>query len=106
MTPDEVTHQDFERHRDKIDARLVELERRFAEAFTGSANERLKLERMMVKGFNDIRSTIESGFDELRKELKSEYVTKAEFEPVKRVVYGLIGIILVAVVGAIVALVL
>ena len=34
------------------------------------------------------------------------YVTKIEFSPVKKIVYGLITIILIAVVGAIVSLVI
>lgn len=39
-------------------------------------------------------------------EVQSQYVSKDEFEPVKRLVYGLVGLILVAVVGAILALVI
>lgn len=37
--------------------------------------------------------------------VSSHYVSKEEFEPVKKIVYGLVGLILVAVVGALVALV-
>jgi hypothetical protein len=55
--------------------------------------------------------------EETRKELKSdigkiddkisrEYVTHDEFEPIKRLVYGVVGLILVAVVGALVAMVI
>lgn len=36
----------------------------------------------------------------------SQYVTKEEFGPIKRVVYGMVGLMLVAVVGALLALVL
>lgn len=43
--------------------------------------------------------------DEVDGKLNSHYVTKEEFEPIKKVVYGLVGIILVAVVGAVVSLV-
>ncbi len=39
------------------------------------------------------------------KEIKGEYISRAEFDPVKKIVYGLVSLILVAVVGAIVALV-
>lgn len=37
--------------------------------------------------------------------VSSHYVSKEEFEPIKKIVYGLVGLILVAVVGALVALV-
>lgn len=39
-------------------------------------------------------------------EIKDILVTRVEFTPVQRVVYGLVGIILAAVMGAFVALVL
>lgn len=42
----------------------------------------------------DIKATVQHG-----------YVTKEEFEPIKKIVYGLVGLILVAVVGAVVSLV-
>ena len=38
--------------------------------------------------------------------LNGTYVTKAEFDPVKRVVYGLVGLVLTSVAGAALALVL
>lgn len=44
---------------------------------------------------NDIDSKVSSG-----------YVTKEEFEPIKKIVYGVVSLILTAVVGAIVALVI
>lgn len=37
--------------------------------------------------------------------VSSYYVSKEEFEPIKKIVYGLVSLILVAVVGALVALV-
>lgn len=37
--------------------------------------------------------------------LAKQYVTQAEFGPVKRIVYGAVGIILVAVIGAVIGLV-
>lgn len=43
--------------------------------------------------------------EKLRKEISDAYVSKTEFEPVKKVVYGLVSLILVAVVTALVALV-
>ena len=37
--------------------------------------------------------------------ISNGYVTKEEFEPIKKIVYGVVSLILVAVVGALVALV-
>ena len=37
--------------------------------------------------------------------VSNNYVSKEEFEPIKKIVYGVVGLILVAVVGALVALV-
>ena len=39
------------------------------------------------------------------KDIKTFYLTKDEFSPVRNIVYGMVGLILIAVVGAIVALV-
>ena len=41
----------------------------------------------------------------LLRENSERYVSKVEFEPVQKIVYGMVGIILVAVIGALVALV-
>lgn len=43
--------------------------------------------------------------DDVDVKLSSHYVSKEEFEPVKKIVYGLVGLILVAVVGAVISLV-
>jgi hypothetical protein len=56
---------------------------------------------------NDI-SHIKEDIGEIKegfKRMEACYLTKAEFDPVKKVVYGMVTIILVAVIGAIVALV-
>lgn len=39
-------------------------------------------------------------------EIKKDYITRTEFEPIKRVVYGAIGTVLLGILGAIVSLVL
>jgi hypothetical protein len=49
---------------------------------------------------------IESEVGKINVKLEREYVTKDQFEPVKNIVYGLVSLILVAVVGALVALVI
>lgn len=56
----------------------------------------------MKEKFDEVKEQI-SGMDG---KLNSHYITKEEFEPVKKIVYGLVGVILLAVVGAIVSLVL
>ncbi len=48
--------------------------------------------------------------NEIKVSLENKYVTRVEYEstlsPIRNIVYGLVGIILVAVVGALIALVL
>lgn len=41
----------------------------------------------------------------INRKLDKDYVTKMEFEPVKRIVYGMVGIILVAVLSGVVGMV-
>lgn len=40
------------------------------------------------------------------KESKEDYISRAEFNPIKQIVYGLVGLILTGVVGALLTLVL
>lgn len=49
---------------------------------------------------------IEEKVGHIDSQIGNNYITKAEFEPVKKLVYGLVSLILVAVVGAIMALVI
>jgi hypothetical protein len=53
---------------------------------------------------NDL-SYIRDDVKEIKANLSSGYVTKDQFEPVKKIVYGLVGLILVAVVGALMGLI-
>lgn len=48
---------------------------------------------------------IKDGLGKIQSLVENKYVTKTEFEPIKRIVYGMVGLILTAVVGALVALV-
>lgn len=48
---------------------------------------------------------IQRDIAEINKKLDDKYVTKDQFDPVKNIVYGLVAIILIAVAGALVALV-
>jgi len=61
-------------------------------------------EKMAVMA-NDI-TYIKKEVTEINQKLSHEYVTKIEFEPLKKVVYGLIALILTAVVGEILTLVI
>lgn len=54
---------------------------------------------------NDI-SYIKADIKEIKDSVVTTYVTKDQFEPIQRLVYGLVGLILFAVVGAVVSLVL
>lgn len=49
---------------------------------------------------------IKEDVTEIKLKLEKDYVTREEFEPIKKVVYGLIGLILVAVVSALIGLVI
>lgn len=48
---------------------------------------------------------IKEKLNEVDTKVSTNYVTKTEFEPIQKIVYGLVSLILVAVVGALVALV-
>lgn len=43
---------------------------------------------------------------DIKSTLRGSYVTKDEFEPIKKIVYGLVGLILVTVVGGLMGLVI
>ena len=47
--------------------------------------------------------TIYDAIQELREEVKDTYVTKDEFNPVRSILYGMVGLILTGVVVAILA---
>lgn len=49
---------------------------------------------------------IKSDVADIKRMQQTNYVSKDEFEPIKRLVYGVVAIVLVAVVGAVVSLVL
>ncbi len=47
-----------------------------------------------------------SQMEEIKETLENKYVTQAEFLPIRNIAYGLVSIIVVAVVGALIALVI
>ena len=54
----------------------------------------------------ETRKELKGDIGRLNDKVDSRYVTHEEFEPIKRLVYGVVGLILVAVVGALLALVI
>jgi len=48
---------------------------------------------------------IKTGVDEIRKTLKVDYVTREEFNPVKRIAYGAVAFVVTAFMAALTALV-
>jgi hypothetical protein len=66
----------------------------------GTSDDTVKLAVMA----NDM-TYLKNAVDSIDKKISSGYVTKEEFDPIKRIVYGLISLVLVAVVGALLALV-
>lgn len=54
---------------------------------------------------NDIQY-IKADVADIKRQLHADYVTRQEFEPVKRIAYGLLTLIVVPVIGAIITLVL
>jgi hypothetical protein len=53
---------------------------------------------------NDI-TYIKEKLNAVDSKVSSSYVSKEEFDPIKKIVYGMVSLILIAVVGAVVALV-
>lgn len=49
--------------------------------------------------------TIYDAVQDLRDEVRNTYVTKDEFKPVKTIVYGIVGTVMLAVGGAIISIV-
>ena len=60
--------------------------------------------KLMAKDIADIKSDIQE-IKEVLKNLGSKFVTKQEFSPVKAIAYGMVGAILLAFLGGVVALV-
>lgn len=59
-----------------------------------------------IKYMREAVTAMKTDIKDLKDELEGKYVTAVEFEPIKRLVYGTVGIILTAVVTALVLLVL
>ena len=58
-----------------------------------------------LKFINEGLAEIKGDVKSMKDDVKECYVTKVEFDPIKRLVYGAVGVILLAVIGAVIALV-
>ncbi len=54
---------------------------------------------LIAQDIENIKTTHGKSLDEIKTALKREYVTKIEFDPVKRVVYGVLTVIVLTFVG-------
>jgi tetrahydromethanopterin S-methyltransferase subunit G len=50
-------------------------------------------------------SYMKDKLDNVDQKISTHYVSREEFEPIKKIVYGMVGLVLVAVVGALISLV-
>jgi len=67
---------------------------------------RKELEKTNMALISQDISYIKEILDDLKKQLEEKYVTKEEFQPVKLIAFGLVGVSTLAVLGALVALVI
>lgn len=49
---------------------------------------------------------IKDQLSDVQTTLHSNYVLKSDFEPVQKIVYGLVGLVMIAIIGALMALVI
>lgn len=54
---------------------------------------------------NDIKYIREDILD-IKRKLENEYITRQEFDPVKKIVYGIIGVVLTGVLGSLLGLII
>lgn len=59
-----------------------------------------------IKGVNEKIDTVTNDVKKINETNEKKYVTMIEFEPIKNIVYGLVGVVLLAVAGAVIALVI
>lgn len=71
-----------------------------------------KMDTMMVvvsetqQAVKETRKELSNKIDTVDEKLRRDFVTKSEFEPIKRLVYGAVGLVLTAMVIAIISLVI
>ena len=62
--------------------------------------------KSMSDKIDNLQEIVVNGFTELKSEIKDNYVSKESFYPIKTIVYGMVGIILIAVLSVLVSQVL
>lgn len=62
-------------------------------------------EHELLARIDERTKSLQDDMSSVKATLSNNYITRAEFDPVKRVVYGGVGLVLVAVLGALIALV-
>lgn len=99
-------HQDDSRHGVEVQLAALGAEFKASQKDVGSRMDRL--ETTLSRSVDEIKETLLRFQTEVRGEvtsMKSQYVTQDQFTPVRNVVYGLVGLILTTVIGALVHLV-
>ena len=67
-----------------------------------SLNAVMRELEIITDNIHDIRASIVK----IEERMEEKYVSKVEFEPIKNIVYGLVGTILLAFIGAVISLVI
>ena len=62
-------------------------------------------QNMLVSHSKNLKEYIKEEIKDIKSEM-GIYVTRTEFEPIKKIVYGAVGIILMAVVGGLISLII
>ena len=121
---DEELKKEFNNIDFKIKALAEGLDNKIANIIFNSAQEAAKLTADAILGpakveadalLEAIKATtlikndieyIKVDIEDINIKLDSHYVTRAEFDPVRNIVYGMVGVILLAVIGALITLVI
>lgn len=87
-------------------ATLDAIKKAVQEAFSAEGGDKRFIDITRIPLICQSIVNISSDIKDINQKLDEKFVTKTEFSPVKTVVYGLVGLILVAVVGALIGLVI
>ena len=60
----------------------------------------------MTDSIRDLKEYVKTAVGDIVSKMEKNYVTQDQFEPIKRLVYGVVTLVLVAVVGGLMALIL
>lgn len=71
-----------------------------------NSNTAIALIQKDIEFIKSEMSDVKSALSSMQQSYQQEFITRAEFAPVRQIVYGLVALILVAVVGALLTLVI